>query len=179
MKRIHSQRSVACFRRWNRAGYSAFASMHKQVRIGVLGVGMSIISLAASEANAATVDTLQIFKVVDMDDVGVTLEQESPTRSAMSQTQLFSRATQAAAPLQTLESALRLSPSIDVRERGGKGIQTDLSIRGGSFDQTMVLLNGINFTDARTGHQTHSLPIDIESVAGIDPWVVGRSVSKK
>ncbi|MFI3281308.1 MAG: TonB-dependent receptor plug domain-containing protein [Rikenellaceae bacterium] len=168
MKRIHSQGSVACFRRWSRAGYSAFASMHKQVRIGVLGVGMSIISLAASEATAANVDTLQIFKVVDIDDVGVTLEKESPTRSAMAQTQLFSRATQAAAPLQTLESALRLSPSIDVRERGGKGIQTDLSIRGGSFDQTMVLLNGINFTDARTGHQTHSLPIDIESVAGID-----------
>ncbi len=129
---------------------------------------MSIISLAASEANAANVDTLQIFKVVDIDDVGVTLQQESPTRSAMATTELFSRATQGAAPLQTLESALRLSPSIDVRERGGKGIQTDLSIRGGSFDQTMVLLNGINFTDARTGHQTHSLPIDIESVAGID-----------
>ncbi len=168
MKKIHSKRSVACFKRWNKKGYSAFASMHKQVRIGVLSVGMSILSLAATEAMAADVDTLKIFKVVDIDDVGVTLEKESPTRSAMAPTQLFSRATQAAAPLQTLESALRLSPSIDVRERGGKGIQTDLSIRGGSFDQTMVLLNGINFTDARTGHQTHSLPIDIESVAGID-----------
>ncbi len=142
--------------------------MGKQVRIGVLGVGMSIISLAASEATAASVDSLQIYRVVDIDDVGVTLEKENPTRSAMAQTQLFSRTTAAAAPLQTLESALRLSPAIDSRERGSKGIQTDLSIRGGSFDQTMVLLNGINFTDARTGHQTHSLPIDIESVAGID-----------
>ncbi|MFR9501527.1 MAG: TonB-dependent receptor plug domain-containing protein [Rikenellaceae bacterium] len=168
MKKTHSKRSVACFKRWNKKSYAAFASMHKQVKIGVLSVGMSILSLAATEAMAADVDTLKIFKVVDIDDVGVTLEKESPTRSAMAPTQLFSRATQAAAPLQTLESALRLSPSIDVRERGGKGIQTDLSIRGGSFDQTMVLLNGINFTDARTGHQTHSLPIDIESVAGID-----------
>ncbi len=168
MKKIHSQRPVACFKRWNRANYSAFASMHKQVRIGVLGVGMSIISLASSELHATEVDSMKIFKVVDIDNVGVTLSQESPTRSAMAQTQLFSRATQAAAPLQSLESALRLSPSIDVRERGGKGVQADLSIRGGSFDQTMVLLNGINFTDARTGHQTHSLPVDIESVAGID-----------
>lgn len=41
-------------------------------------------------------------------------------------------------------------------------------IRGGSFDQTMVMLNGINFTDARTGHQSHSLPIDIDCIAGID-----------
>ncbi|MFI3317132.1 MAG: TonB-dependent receptor [Rikenellaceae bacterium] len=168
MKKFHSTRAVACFRRWSRAGYSAFASMHKLVRIGVLGVGMSIISLATSEVRAADLDTLKVFKVVDIDDVGVTLEKESPTRSAMAPTQLFSRATQAAAPLQTLESALRLSPSIDVRQRGGMGIQTDLSIRGGSFDQTMVLLNGINFTDARTGHQTHSLPIDIEVVSAID-----------
>ncbi|MFR9533713.1 MAG: TonB-dependent receptor [Rikenellaceae bacterium] len=168
MKRTHSKSSVACFRRWSNRGYSAFASMHKQVRIGVLSVGMSIISLAASDATAAEVDTMKIFKVVDIDDVGVVLEKESPTRTAMAPTQLFSRATQAAAPLQTLESALRLSPSIDVRERGGKGIQTDLSIRGGSFDQTMVLLNGINFTDARTGHQTHSLPVDLELISGID-----------
>ncbi|MFR9513778.1 MAG: TonB-dependent receptor plug domain-containing protein [Rikenellaceae bacterium] len=168
MKKILTKESVTCFKRWSRKGYSAFASMHLHVRIGVLGVGMSIISLASSEANAASVDSLQIIKVIDIDDVGITLERENPTRSAMAQTQLFSRATQAAAPLQTLESALRLSPSIDVRERGGKGMQTDLSIRGGSFDQTMVLLNGINFTDARTGHQTHSLPIDIEAVSGID-----------
>ena len=32
----------------------------------------------------------------------------------------------------------------------------------------MMLLNGINFTDARTGHQTHSLPIDMDCVSGIE-----------
>ncbi len=168
MKQILKQEFVACFKRWNRRGYSAFASMHRQVKIGVLCVGMTIISLASATTYAATPDSLTIAKVVEIEDVGVTLSKENPTRSAMSQTPIFSRATQASAPLQTLESALRLSPSVDVRERSGKGVQTDLSIRGGSFDQTMVLLNGINFTDARTGHQTHSLPIDIEGIAGIE-----------
>jgi len=47
-------------------------------------------------------------------------------------------------------------------------VQADISIRGGSPDQTMMLLNGINFTDARTGHQTHSLPIDMDCVSGIE-----------
>ncbi len=168
MKQILTQEFVACFKRWSRKGYSAFASMHRQVRIGVLSAGMTIISLASATTYAATPDSLAIAKVVEIEDVGLTLSKESPTRSAMSQTPIFSRATQASAPLQTLESALRLSPSVDVRERAGKGVQTDLSIRGGSFDQTMVLLNGINFTDARTGHQTHSLPIDIEGIAGIE-----------
>ncbi len=32
----------------------------------------------------------------------------------------------------------------------------------------MVTLNGINFTDARTGHQSHSLPIDINAVSAIN-----------
>ena len=64
----------------------------------------------------------------------------------------------------TLEQALRLMPSVDIRERGGKSVQSDISIRGGSADQTGLLLNGIDFTDIRTGHQTHSLPVDADIV---------------
>ncbi len=169
MKKILKPESVACFRRWSRKSYSAFASLKREVTIGVLWVGMSILSLVANGAYAAEVaDTLSYGQDIELRDVGVTHTKANPTRSAMLQTPIFDRAVEAAAPLQTLESALRLSPSVDVRERGGKGVQSDLSIRGGSFDQTMVMLNGINFTDARTGHQTHALPIDIESVAGIE-----------
>ncbi|MFI3283207.1 MAG: TonB-dependent receptor [Rikenellaceae bacterium] len=169
MKQILKPESVACFKRWSRKSYSAFASLKRHVTIGVLWVGMSILSLVANGAYAAEVaDTLSYGLDIELRDVGVTHTKANPTRSAMLQTPIFDRATEAAAPIQTLESALRLSPSVDVRERGGKGVQSDLSIRGGSFDQTMVMLNGINFSDARTGHQTHSLPIDIESVAGIE-----------
>lgn len=73
-----------------------------------------------------------------------------------------------AAQTQTLEQLLRLCPSIDVRERGGKSVQTDIGIRGGSPDQTMIQLNGVDFTDARTGHQSHSLPVDSDIIEGMD-----------
>ncbi|MFI3289627.1 MAG: TonB-dependent receptor [Rikenellaceae bacterium] len=168
MTQIHRTDSVACFRRWSRKNYSVFASLNRCVTIGVLWVGMSLISLAANAAYASPADSLDIYRAIELEDVGVTHIKGNPTRSASLPTPIFSRTAEADAPLQTLESALRLSPAIDVRERGGKGIQADLSIRGGSFDQTQVMLNGINFTDARTGHQTHSLPIDIESIAGIE-----------
>ena len=69
---------------------------------------------------------------------------------------------------QTVEQVLRLMPAVDIRERGGKSVQSDICLRGGSFDQTMVQLNGIDFTDARTGHQSHSLPIDADLLSGID-----------
>ncbi|MFR9634648.1 MAG: TonB-dependent receptor plug domain-containing protein, partial [Rikenellaceae bacterium] len=168
MKKIHRTESVACFRRWSRKGYSAFASLHRHVTIGVLWFGMTLISLDANTAYASPADTTALLRVVELRDVGVTHTKVNPTRSAMLSTPIFNRSVETIAPIQTLESALRLSPSVDVRERSGKGTQADISIRGGSFDQTQVMLNGINFTDARTGHQTHSLPIDIESVSGIE-----------
>ncbi len=168
MRQTNRTDSVTCFRRWSRKSYSVFASLNLHVKIGVLWVGMTLISLAANDAYASTTDSLDIYRAIELEDVGVTHIKGNPTRSASLPTPIFSRSTAADAPLQTLESALRLSPAIDVRERGGKGIQADLSIRGGSFDQTQVMLNGINFTDARTGHQTHALPVDIESIAGIE-----------
>ncbi|MFI3327895.1 MAG: TonB-dependent receptor [Rikenellaceae bacterium] len=170
-EKIQREGSTPCFKRWNRKGYSAFASLKLEVKIGVLCVGMSLISLVANSAYAASAnstDSIEVLRVIELRDVGVTHTKANPTRSTMMQTPIFSRAAAGDAPLQTLESALRLSPAVDVRERGGKGVQADLSIRGGSFDQTQVMLNGINFTDARTGHQTHSLPIDIDLASGIE-----------
>ncbi len=108
------------------------------------------------------------FRSLQIDEVGIAGSQSSPTRNVLVSTPLFDRKAQAAAPVSTLEAALRLTPSVDLRERGGKGAQADISIRGGSFDQTMVLLNGIDFTDARTGHQSHSLPVDLETVSAVE-----------
>lgn len=161
-------RQYPCFRRWSRKGWSVFASLHRYVTIGVLSVGMSMLLLATGNASAQTSDTTSVFRTLVIEDVGVTGTLASPTRNAQSQTPLFDRKTQDAAPVQTLEAALRLAPSVDIRERGGKGTQADISVRGGSFDQTMILLNGIDFTDARTGHQSHSLPVDLEVVSSAD-----------
>jgi len=48
---------------------------------------------------------------------------------------------------------------VDVRQRGLEGMQADLYIRGGSFDQTLVLIDGIAVEDSQTGHHLlNSLP---------------------
>ena len=159
---------ASCWRRWNRKGWSAFASLHRNVRIGVLSVGMSILLLATQGASAQHADTTAVLRELRIREVGISGSRQTPVRTVMSQTPLFDRKAQAAAPCQTLEAALRNAPSVDIRERGGKGTQADISVRGGSFDQTMVLLNGIDFTDARTGHQAHSLPVDIECISGVE-----------
>lgn len=167
MKHIRTKQTP-CFRRWSRKGWSVFASLHRHVTIGVLAVTMSILLPATHGAYARTADTASIFRIVHIDGIGVSGSQPPPVHNAQSQTPLFDRKAQAAAPAATLEDALRLAPSVDIRERGGKGMQADIAVRGGSFDQTMVMLNGIDFTDARTGHQSHSLPIDLDCISSVE-----------
>ena len=100
--------------------------------------------------------------------VVVSSEQRSSLQNQTTLEPLVSASRIPAAQTQTLEQLLRLCPSIDIRERGGKSVQTDLGIRGGSPDQTMIQLNGVDFTDARTGHQSHSLPVDSDIIGGMD-----------
>lgn len=72
------------------------------------------------------------------------------------------------APVQDINELLRFSPGIDIRQRGPAGAQADISIRGGTYDQTMILLNGINITDPQTGHHSLNLPVEPESIESIE-----------
>lgn len=158
---------IRCFKRWSRKGYGAFDSLGKTVKIGVLSLTMSIITLNSKSVSAQS-DTLRSISEMQIEALEVTAERLNPTRGIVTPTEIYNRDTASAAPLQTLESVLRLNPALDIRERGGKGVQADISLRGGTYDQTMVLLNGIDFTDARTGHQSHSLPIDLDIIGSVE-----------
>ena len=57
---------------------------------------------------------------------------------------------------------------VDVRRRGIDGMQSDLYIRGGSFDQTLVLIDGIKTENPQTGHHTMNIMISIENIERIE-----------
>lgn len=63
---------------------------------------------------------------------------------------------------------LRLNPSLDVQQRAPNGVLTDLSIRGASFGQTLVLLNGLRMNDPQTGHFNMNLPVPLDAVERIE-----------
>lgn len=73
-----------------------------------------------------------------------------------------------AMPVSSVQEALKHISGVDVRERGPMGIQGDLSIRGSSFDQNLILLNGIDVTDPQTGHFSLNLPVDMSNVRKIE-----------
>lgn len=72
------------------------------------------------------------------------------------------------APAQSVNDLLKYSASVDVRQRGAIGAQTDVGIRGGNSEQAALLLNGINISDPQTSHNSFDLPISVLQVDGID-----------
>lgn len=63
---------------------------------------------------------------------------------------------------------LRLDPSLNLQERGGSGVQADISLRGSTFEQTLVLVNGLRVNDPETGHLNFDIAIPLEAITRID-----------
>ena len=55
----------------------------------------------------------------------------------------------------------------DLRQRGFNGVQADLNVRGATFEQSAVLVNGVRVNDPQTGHHNMDIPftsMDLEDV---------------
>lgn len=72
------------------------------------------------------------------------------------------------APVQSIDQLLDYVAGIDIRQRGTNSTQADISVRGGSFDQVLVLLNGVNITDPQTGHFNLDLPLNLSDIMRIE-----------
>ena len=68
----------------------------------------------------------------------------------------------------TVTDFLNRDSSIDLRQRGQSNIQTDISIRGGTFGQTLVLVDGMRLNDVQSGHHNADLPVPLEAVERIE-----------
>ena len=56
-------------------------------------------------------------------------------------------------------TALRFNPAVDIQGRNSVEAQGDISIRGGTFENTAIKLGGINLWDPQTGHYTGEIPV--------------------
>ncbi|MCX5667067.1 MAG: TonB-dependent receptor [Candidatus Omnitrophica bacterium] len=48
---------------------------------------------------------------------------------------------------------------LDIRRRSHEGVQSDINIRGTTFEQNTLLIDGISMNDPQTGHYTMDLPL--------------------
>jgi vitamin B12 transporter len=74
----------------------------------------------------------------------------------------------AALPVQNLNELIQSVAGVDVRQRGAYGMQGDVSTRGGTFEQTLILLNGIKMNDPQTGHHNLNIGVDIANIERIE-----------
>jgi vitamin B12 transporter len=71
-------------------------------------------------------------------------------------------------PSLSVPDLLHYYAGVDIRQRGANGVQADAGIRGSTFDQVLILINGIKISDAQTGHHSLNLPVDIENIERIE-----------
>jgi len=71
-------------------------------------------------------------------------------------------------PVTSLQDILNYSNNVDLRQRGTNGVQADVGMRGGTFEQTLIMIDGIKIIDPQTGHHNLNLPLSLNSIERIE-----------
>ena len=172
------QRKESCrisgyrFRRFARKSYSVFNSMHKAVTIGVLS-GCTLMSAHAASAESVerlfTRTSTDTIPLKELEEVVVTASRvELPLNLAAKLVTVVSKQDIERAPVRSIEELLNYVAGADILQRGPHGVQADISLRGGSFDQTAILLNGVNLTSPHTGHYSFDIPVNLSDIERIE-----------
>lgn len=164
---------VLTWRRFANKGYCAFSSLNRQVRIGVLSVAtLGVAAQAEAQQSQMMLPESEGERTEEekpMDEVTV-----SGTLAPLTQLQsarivsVLQRQDIEQAGVQSINDLFKLATGVDVRQRGGYGIQSDISIDGGIFDQITILLNGVNISNPQTGHHTADFPVSISDIERIE-----------
>jgi len=93
---------------------------------------------------------------------------ETPLSQASRNIEVISQMEIKEMPVQSVNELLQYVAGVDLRQRGPWGAQADLSIRGGNFDQVLLLLNGVQMSDPQTGHHVLNLGIDLDAIQQIE-----------
>lgn len=185
---LHFSKQPIRFRRFAHKAYAAFASMHREVTIGHVGravadlemlkagVVVSVLSLmmlpgtvsAQSDSIREGLTAEEFARQLSLQEVLVEAQKTEETARSYRQITSISADDLRSLPVCQLADILTYLPGIDVRVRGAQGSQADVSMRGGTFDQVRVLLNGIDLSDAHTGHYALNLPVSAALIDRIE-----------
>lgn len=92
----------------------------------------------------------------------------TPYKSANQNISVITREEIINSPAKSIDEILQQVTGMDIRRRGANGVQSDVGFRGSSFEQVLLLLNGIRMNDSQTGHNSMNLPVDLSDVERIE-----------
>jgi iron complex outermembrane receptor protein len=169
---FNMKRQILVFRHFGNKGYSLFSCLGREVVCSVLSVATLTYASAESVSTHPVVTdstAMTTAREMQLEEVSVTGSRAPLTRSqAARMVTVLDRADIAQAPVQSINDLLKYAVGVDVRQRGPIGAQTDISVRGGTSEQIIILLNGINICDPQTGHNAMDLPVDMSEIVRIE-----------
>jgi len=167
-----NKRRVLVFHQFGNKGWSLFSCLGREVVCSVLSV--STLTYASAESvstHPVVADSVAASTAREqmLDEVSVTGSRAPLTKSqAARMVTVLERADIQQAPVQSVNDLLKYAVGVDVRQRSPLGGQTDISMRGGTQEQIIILLNGINICDPQTGHNTVDLPVQLSDIQRIE-----------
>lgn len=128
-----------------------------------------VLSLLVLPTRAQDDTTDVAFRVQLADSVVVTA---SRTASAIQVTgrrvSVYTRRDIEALSVTTLDQLLDVVAGVDAQSRGGFGIQSDLTMRGSTFNGVLLLIDGARLNDPMTGHFLMDLPVPMSEIARVE-----------
>jgi iron complex outermembrane receptor protein len=159
------------FKRFARRTYAVFNSMHKVVSIGVIS-GCMLTFAHATQTKAQSQAAATVRDSVPEKELGELVVTSSKAELTLNQTAklvtVISREEIERQPVLSIQDLLETVVGLDVRQRGSNGVLSDISVRGGAFDQIAILLNGANLTNPQTGHYSLDLPVNLSDIERIE-----------
>ncbi len=73
-----------------------------------------------------------------------------------------------ALPFESVDDVLRMLSGVEVRSRGPFGAQTDFSIRGSNYGQSLVMVDGFRLNDAQAGHHNGDIPVPVAAIERVE-----------
>lgn len=71
-------------------------------------------------------------------------------------------------PATNIQDMLEFTNGLDIKQRGPGGVQGDISFRGTSFEQSLILIDGIKLSDPQTGHHKLNLPVSLSQIEKVE-----------
>lgn len=156
------------FKRFQRKSYSAYNSMHKAVTIGVVSIMTLTFSNVSKSQNNTNISSQTSIEEKTLEEIVVQDSSLLPINQVGKNITIITSQDISNLKVQSVEELLSTIASVDMQTRGTHGVQSDVSLRGGNFDQTAILLDGINLSNPQTGHYSMDIPINLSDIERIE-----------
>lgn len=129
--------------------------MNKIILIAVLLINLNLFSQLIKH------DTLDQV-IIESQRIDVAFSERSRTITVINKESIEN------SPATNVADLLQQEAGVDIRRRGADGIQSDIYIRGGSFEQVLVLIDGVAVDDPQSGHHTMNMMLPLEVIDHIE-----------